>query len=147
MVVLMLTVPAFGAAQGLGGDPDLAIIDVQISPELPKPSESATIILTIANQGDGDVARTDRVDVEFLISFGPKDLSNVGLGLLDDIRIDKQTLRTGIDVGETTEISFNWTVVELPQFEFILKLDSSSTGSTSRTSRTKGSGVLRTLGS
>lgn len=122
--LMTLLIAPLGMAQGIGGDPDLTITDVQISPESPQPGEQAEITLTIANEGDGDVARTARPDVEFLVSFGPAELSNIGLGLLTGIRVDKATLREGLEAGETTEVTFNWDVVQLPQFEFIFKVDS-----------------------
>jgi len=122
--LITLLVAPLGMAQGFGGDPDLTITDVQISPESPQPGDQTEITLTIANEGDGDVATTARPDVEFLVSFGPAELSNIGLGLLTGIRIDKATIRDGLEAGETTEVTFNWDVVQLPQFEFIFKVDS-----------------------
>ena len=121
-IAALLATPS-GAAQGFGGDPDLVITDVRISPESPQPGDEATITLTIANQGEGDVSRTARPGVEFLISFGPKELSNLGLGLLTGVRIAKETITSELEAGDATEVTFNWTVVQLPKFRFIFKVD------------------------
>ncbi|MFB6284964.1 MAG: S8 family serine peptidase [Candidatus Bipolaricaulia bacterium] len=122
-LITMLAAP-LATAQGFGGSPDLTITGVQISPESPQPGEQAKITLTITNQGEGDVARSARPGVEFLVSFGPKELSNLGLGLLTGVRIAKKTIRTDLEAGDSTQLTFNWTVVQLPKLQFIFKVDS-----------------------
>lgn len=122
-LITLLAAP-LATAQGFGGSPDLTITDVEISPESPQPGEQAEITLTIANQGDGDVARTARPGVEFLISFGPKELSNLGLGLLTGVRIAKENLTAELEAGDSTQVTFDWTVVQLPKLQFIFKVDS-----------------------
>lgn len=123
--LLALALVSFGAAQpGVGDTPDLIISNVELSPASPKPGDELTITLTIENQGEGDVASSARFGVEFLVSFGPKELSNLGLGVLTGVRIDKTTVTQGIDAGESIEVSFNWEVLQLPKFSFVFKVDS-----------------------
>ena len=123
-LTVLVAAPLGSSQPGFGGRPDLVITDVQVTPETPKPGDEATITLTIANEGEGEMERTARPGVEFLVSFGPKELANLGLGLLTGVRVDKQTLRSGLESGESTDVTFNWTVLQLPKFRFIFKVDS-----------------------
>ena len=116
--------PLSSAQPGLGGDPDLVITDVQIAPDSPQPGEEATITLTIANRGDADVKRNTGFGVEFLTSLGPKELSNLGLGVLTGIRIGKTTVRAEIPAGESVNVDFRWNVIQLPKLDLIFKVDS-----------------------
>ena len=117
---LLALVGTVGVWAQFGQGPDLIIQEITITPSNPKPGDSVTIAVTVANVGTQDIITS------FFVCIGVNlmpDVVATELGLpLNELLLSREQVRR-LDRNERTTLRIPWTVVELPLIRFRASAD------------------------
>lgn len=115
---------AFWTAGGwaqFGQGPDLIVQEIKVTPANPKPGDSVTIAVTVANIGNEDIS-TSPFFVCVSVNLMP-DVVATELGLpLNELLLGREQLRR-LERNSRATIELRWQVVELPLIRFRASVD------------------------
>ena len=118
-VSLLVLCTGGGLAQFAQG-PDLIVERITVSPEAPKPGDSVTIAVTVANVGTDDITASFFVCIS--VNLMP-DVVATELGLpLNELLLGREQIRRLERNGRAT-VTLQWQVVELPLIRFRASAD------------------------